>query len=199
MLQISYVILDKVCLCTWFFYPLFSSNPIIIKVSFHLLAIWQRPDSGSATLLLLISPHLEFHLPDFNDIWLIYHLPPLTIHCHFQSQIRYLDNKGRCSVYSQKTSHTTFHGPCTLLCDGPHPVECPSPWIWTNPPVTSHCVSHRIFLCLRQQSPADTGASGAQWGVAPARAPQLHPPPLTCSRWGWGNRKREIVKGLRFC
>jgi len=50
-----------------------------------------------------------------------------------------------------KTKHTTFHGHLTLLCDGPHPVECPFLWIRTNPPLTYHCVSHWIFA-MRYQS-----------------------------------------------
>ena len=51
----------------------------------------------------------------------------------------------------KKTSHTTFHGPCTLLCDGPHPVECASLWIPTNTPLTYLCVSNWIFA-VRHQS-----------------------------------------------
>ena len=47
--------------------------------------------------------------------------------------------------------------------------------------------------------PAGSGAFGTHWGVAPARALQLHPWLLTCSREVQRNRKREIVKELRFC
>ena len=35
----------------------------------------------------------------------------------------------------EKTNHTTFRGHCTFLCDGPHPVECASLWVWKNPPL----------------------------------------------------------------
>ena len=45
----------------------------------------------------------------------------------------------------KKTSHTTFHAYCTLLCDGPHSVEYASLWIWTNTPLTYPCVSNWIF------------------------------------------------------
>ena len=41
----------------------------------------------------------------------------------------------------KKTNHTTFHGHYTLLCDGPHLVECASLRIQTNPPLTYHCLS----------------------------------------------------------
>ena len=50
--------------------------------------------------------------------------------------------------------------------------------------------------------PADSGAFGTHWGVAPARVPQLHPLPLACSQAGGGrgssSKKQEIVKELRF-
>ena len=49
------------------------------------------------------------------------------------------------STRSQKL--TTPHAMAALtLCDGPHPVECSSLWILTNPPLTYHCIPHWIFL-----------------------------------------------------
>ena len=38
------------------------------------------------------------------------------------------------------------------LCNGPNPAECASLWIWTNPPLTYHCVSNWIFA-MRHQEP----------------------------------------------
>ena len=180
---------------------------------------------------------------------------------------------------------TTFHGHCTLLSDGPHPVECASLWIRTNPPLTYHCVSHWIFAMRHQglsfikswpgimgfgwaQVPRErswrtggkstgknvlrnplhnlleqftkyltcahsfqwfvlgkkkikdrrtpTGFGNSYWGSADSenfgtyqgvtlgprsnhsRVPELHPLPLTCSQGVQGNKKREIVKELRF-
>lgn len=101
-LQISYVTLDKVCLYTGFFYPLFPSNPIIIKhCFFSFIGNMATPWLWLSYPVVADLVSLRIPLTDFNDIWLIYHLPPLTFHCHFQSQIRYLDNKGRCSVYTK--------------------------------------------------------------------------------------------------
>ena len=51
-----------------------------------------------------------------------------------------------------KTSHTTFHGPCTLLYDGPHPVHCASLWIWTNSPLIYYCLSLNFFA-MRNEKP----------------------------------------------
>ena len=47
--------------------------------------------------------------------------------------------------------------------------------------------------------PADSGAFGTHWRLAPARVPQLHPLPLISSQGIWENKKTEIVKELRFC
>lgn len=58
MLQISYVNLEKFAYVpdsSILYFPQIQS--LLSTVSFHLLAIWQHPDSGSATLLLLISSH----------------------------------------------------------------------------------------------------------------------------------------------
>ena len=45
------------------------------------------------------------------------------------------------SIWNTQLAETnnTFHGHCTLLCDGPHSVECASLWIGTNSPLTYHC------------------------------------------------------------
>ena len=44
-------------------------------------------------------------------------------------------------------------------------------------------------LVISYWGPADSGAFGTHWGVGPARVPQSHPLPLTCS-WGFqGNKK----------
>ena len=66
----------------------------------------------------------------------------------------------------KKTSHTTFHGPCTLLCDGPHPVECASLWIPTNTPLTYLCVSNWIFAVRHQSLSFIRSWSQASWVLA---------------------------------
>ena len=49
-----------------------------------------------------------------------------------------------------------------------------------------------ISLGLSYWDPADSGALGTHWGVGPARVPQLHPLPLTCSRGIRGNKKWRL-------
>ena len=49
------------------------------------------------------------------------------------------------------------------------------------------------------QGIADSRAFVTYWGGVPARAPQLHPLPLAYLQGVWGNKKREIIKELRFC
>ena len=63
-----------------------------------------------------------------------------------------------------KTSHTILHG--TLLCDGPYPVECASLWIWTNPPLTYHCVSYQIFAMRHESLSFIRSWSQAPWVLA---------------------------------
>ena len=45
----------------------------------------------------------------------------------------------------------------------------------------------------------NSGAFRTHWGVAPPRVLQLHPLPLACSQGVQGNKKRKVVKELRFC
>ena len=45
-------------------------------------------------------------------------------------------------------------------------------------------------LCNSYWGPADTGAFGTQWGVAPDRVPQMHPRLLTCL-WGFKEIRNE--------
>ena len=49
------------------------------------------------------------------------------------------------------TPHSMALAPA--LCDGSHPVECASLWIWTNPLLTHHYVSNLIFV-MRHQRPS---------------------------------------------
>ena len=49
-----------------------------------------------------------------------------------------------------------------------------------------------ISLGLSYWDPADSGTLGTHWGVGPARVPQLHPLPLTCSRGIRGNKKWRL-------
>ena len=65
-----------------------------------------------------------------------------------------------------KPNHTKFHGGCTLLCDGPHPVGCASLWILTNPPLTYRCVSHWISAMRHQSLSFIRSWSQAPWVLA---------------------------------
>ena len=46
--------------------------------------------------------------------------------------------------------------------------------------------------------PADSGVFGTNWGVGPARVPQLHPQLLACSRGGSRKQEKRDCKGIKI-
>ena len=50
-----------------------------------------------------------------------------------------------------------------ILCDGPHPVECASLWIWTNPLLTHHCVCNLVYAMRHQRPSFIRSWSQAPW------------------------------------
>lgn len=100
--------MDKMCLFSWFsYFPWFKSLWVIT----HCLMYWQQANpltlaqlswfcldhcwSGLTCFkILLISSN-------FTDTQFTHQVPTLTLHCQFPNQLRYLENKERCSIYTK--------------------------------------------------------------------------------------------------
>ena len=76
---------------------------------------------------------------------------------------------------------------CTLLCDGPHPVECASLWIWTNLPLTYCRFSHWIFAMRHQSLSFIRSWSQASWVLARLKS------------WKWGAEGRKGKAVGKMC
>ena len=71
--------------------------------------------------------------------------------------------------HTTQTNHRTFYGQRTALalCNGPHPVECASLWIPTNPRLNYCCVFCWSFFNETSRTWASLGPETRHWGFWP--------------------------------